>query len=99
MSEHILMSDVVKTIKGKNRKRAIEIRDEIIDSIKPIKKKIEEAEKWDECIIVAIYIRKWNDIWVNYVCSEVIASTRTTQDEIIAKDFFNKILDWWVEDI
>jgi len=45
MSEHILMSDVVKTIKGKNRKRAIEIRDEIIDSIKPIKKKIEEAEK------------------------------------------------------
>lgn len=91
-TNHIMCSDICKQMRMENNKIAWKICKEVRDAIAPIRDRIENAEKWDECIIVAIYVRKWNDIIVWWDCWHLVSSSTMSTDRILALDKFSDML-------
>jgi len=60
--EHIMHSDIVQQIRNNNAKRIGEIVEKIKKAISPITNELQSAQKGDECMIIDMYIRKWNDM-------------------------------------
>lgn len=91
-TDHIMCSDICKEMRKQNNKIAWTICKEVRDAIAPIRDRIEKAEKWDECIIVAVYVRKWNDIIVWWDCWQLVSSSTMSTDRILALDKFTEML-------
>ncbi len=90
---HIALSQICDEMVQQNSAIAEDVCTTIKNIVSPIVDKVDGAEKWDEAIIIMVYVRKWNDIIVSWECVERISSTITPTDRIVAKDRFNYLLN------
>lgn len=93
MKDHIMHNEVVYKIKLENNTNAKAISDKIKEAIKPIRNISEEVSTWDECIIVCVYVRKWNDVITTWLSRDMISTSWTALDYNDAKNSFSWMLD------
>lgn len=88
MAKHIMHSDVVSGMNKSNSKRIEALVKKIGDAIEPIREEMESAEKWDECLIIDMYIRKWNDMLTMSQYHVNFWTSCTTQDKYMHLQFY-----------
>ncbi len=91
-------NEIIDKMRETNYNAAKDISDKIIDLINPIREKMEWSEKWDEVLIVNIYVRKGNDVLTQWIYQWVTTTSYLLNDLIRCSRDIQKVA-LWVDEI
>jgi len=91
MASILVENEFIKEFRKKNTDWCIEKFNRINKLLNDLKHEMEHSEKWDEVLIMDVYIRKWNDIATCWWAIDRLNTTAMPFDQLMMDDFKS----WW----